>query len=158
MRIHASVTGYYDWAPVPPGTDIHEDDLTALRVKQMSDDKWHMRIQVDRETDHAVGIPEEAICRRLAALEKLGRRPSREDAIVETLRKTWDHHFDLEHLVEIDVQDDGPDADIYAEQLAAAGVTDPDKIAAAQKRYADTTDLETYLNVVFKTKSTRRGA
>lgn len=156
MRIHAKVCGYYDWTPCPPGTEITDADIKALRVKQMTDTTWHMKVCVDANTTHDAGVPEDAICRRLATFEKLGRPTSREEAVVELLRKTFEHHLDIKHIVDIEVEDDGPNADLYATFLEAAGVTDPEAVAAAQDRYDDETDMGAYLNVVFKSKTSRK--
>lgn len=155
MRIHAEISGYFDWAPCPPGTQITSDDAAGLRVKQMTDGTWHMRVDCATETTHDVGVHEEAICRRLVALEKLGRPSSRDAVVAEILRESFRHHLDTKHLVKINVIDDGADLVAFDALLAESEIVGPAAVAA-RDRYADDGDIEQYLNVTFKTQSTRK--
>lgn len=155
MRVHAKVCGYFDWVPCPPGTEITQADLDAKRVKQMTNDSWHMKVEIKADTHHDAGIPEDAIIRRMSALEKLGKQPSREEAVFEALRKSFEHHVDTKHLVKILVEDDGPQVEMYKLALTEMGVTDEAAVAAALERYEDSGDMETYLNTVFKTKASK---
>lgn len=157
MRITAHVCGYYDWHPCPPGTEITEADIKALRVKQMADDAWHMRVEVKADTHHDVGIPEEAITRQMAQLEKLGREPTREAVVTELLRESFRHHLPAKHILKIEVVDDGPQAELYDLALAASEV-DGDAADKARERYAAEVDLDQYLNVMFKTKGKAHAA
>ena len=158
MLIHSSVCSYYDWAPVPEGTQITEADVTALRVKQMTNDSWHMRVDVERDTHNDANIPELAICDRMASLELLGRPQSREATVAEIMTGVYRHHLSPKHIESISVHDSGPDRDLYVAELARQGITDPDRVDAALAEYLDGADVETYLNVVFKTKSSRSAA
>ncbi len=157
MRISADVTGFYDWAPCPSDVEITPADISAMRVKQMSDEKWHMRVERLADTHHDVGIPEETICRRMAALEKLGREPSREVVVSEILRESFRHHIHQRHIAKIVLQDDGPNEAMYAEALSAIGV-DGDHASLAMARYTEEMDLEPYLNTVFKAKAPRKAS
>lgn len=157
MRIVVDVNGFYDWAPAPPGTQITQEDVSALRAKQMSDDKWHMRVPIKLEegktTNHDVGIHEESICKRMAALEKLGRTESREQVVAEMLTSSFRHHLAPSHMIKINVHDDGPNKDMFCEALTEVGITDQ---ADPLARYMDQADLEAYLNMFFKTKSVKK--
>lgn len=159
MRISVDVSGYYDWAPCPPGTEISQADVSALRVKKMSDDKWHMRVIVacpdDAPNHHDVGIHEETICQRMASLEKIGRRESREQVIAGILQTSFKHHLSPTHMLKINVMDDGPNEELLRSELAKLEVTDAEDLVAD---YVDSPveDTENYLNVFFKTKSTKK--
>lgn len=152
MRINIDVSGYYDWVPVPPGTKVTEDDVAALRAKKMTDDAWHMRVTMNTSTHHDVGIHEESICQRMAALEKLGRGESREQVVAGMLQSSLRHHLSPSHMTKINVHDDGPIEETFRSALIAAGVEDS---ADAIVRYLEASDLEGYLNTVFKTASTK---
>lgn len=153
MRISVDVCGYYDWVPVPPGTEITEEDVSSLRVKKMTDEKWHMRVTMQKETHHDVGLHEDAICQRMAALEKMGRGESREQVIAEMLKLSFRHHLAPSHLIKINVDEDGPNEAAFRAALTEAGVLEQEE---AMAHYLDGTNLETYLNMVFKTKSTKK--
>lgn len=158
MRITIKIKGYYDWVPAPPGTQITEDDIKALRVKQMGDDRWHVRaaMKADVDQNFDMGLHEESIARQLAAHERFGKGMSREDMVVYMVREATRHHLHHTHLVKIIVADDGPVSALYEAALVESGVPVEqhlDLIAA----YMDTsTDMSAYLNAVFKTESTRR--
>lgn len=158
MRIHAELSGYFDWVPCPPGTKITDEDVNALRVKQMTDSTWHMKVEMPDATTHDCGVPEAAICQRLAALEKIGKPSSRDEVVVELLRSSFKHHFSPKHLQNIIVLDDGPDQEAYAAALAAAGVEGDAVIADAMERYLEDMPLQDYLNVVFKAKGQKKGS
>ena len=155
MRIHAELSGYFDWVPCPAGTAITEEDVNALRVKQMTDSTWHMKVEMPDATTHDCGIPEAAICQRLAALEKIGKPSSRDEVVVELLRSSFRHHFASKHLQKIIVLDDGPDEAAFKAALATEGVEGEAAIAAALERYVEDVPLQDYLNVVFKAKSNK---
>jgi hypothetical protein len=155
MRITVDISGYYDWVPVPPGTQITHGDVESLRVKKMTDESWHMKIAMKCDTEtpqhHDVGVHEEAICKRMAALEKLGRPETREQVASFELQGSFRHHLSPSHMLKINVHDDGPNEEMYKRALEEAGVTDPKAVADAMERYLETVDMEEYLNVVFKT-------
>ena len=154
MRISSDVCGYYDWAPVPSDTQITDADVRSLNVKQMSDGSWHMRIEQKQDTHHDVGIHEQQICNRMAALSKLGRETSRENVVADILRESYRHHIHTKHLTAIHVVDDGPDESLYRETLAQHDLT-PAQVEAAVAQYTDSADLAAYLNTVFKTAKTK---
>ena len=154
MLVHASVCAYFDWAPCPPGTQITQADVDALRVKQMTDGSWHMKVSVEADTHNDCRIPELAVCDRVAALAKLGRTMSREAVVAEFLTETYRHHVDTKHILEIVVHDDGPDAAMLDAALAQYEV-DGLPAQGARENYADAADLASYLNVVFKTKASK---
>lgn len=155
MLVHCDVSGFYDWVPVPEDVEITDEDKASGAVKLMQDDEWYARVAFDKETHHDANIPEEAICRRLAALEFLGKRSSREEAVVEILRSSFEYHLDLEHLVKISVTDSGADPALYEKVLIEYGVPE-ERRAAAHYRYEDGVNVERYLNVVFKTEASRK--
>ena len=154
MRITAEVCGHYDWTPCPPGTEITEADVRALRVKQMTDGSWHMKVECVRDTQHDTGIHEMTVCNRLAALEKLGRPSTREAVVVEELRESMRHHIHPKHVVSVSVHDDGPNEDLYRIALSGQGITgaEADKAVAT---YKDAADLGPYLNVVLRAKGAK---
>lgn len=158
MIIHATICGYHDWEPAPPGTKITQADIDALRVKQMADGKWHMRVvKIPLEgNDHTgVMIPESAICDRMASLEKFGRSQSRAATVVELLQNALKHHIDArKHLVGFDVLDSAPNADMYADDLARLGISD-EQAAASMSSYMEEVDMPSYLNSVFQAKPSR---
>lgn len=151
MRISIAARGYYDWAACPPGTKITEADVSALRVKQMNDGTWHMRVEVKRPTTHDVGVHEDQICRRLAACAKFGKELSRADVVVEQLQHTNRHHLAAKHIGEISVHDDGPNQDLMKATLAELEVTG-DAATECLGRYTEPRDLTAHLNTVLGTK------
>lgn len=155
MLIHAAVSGHYDWAPLPPDVEPTEEDFKALRVKHMMNGEVHAKVEVARDTHTDVNIPELAICDRMASLVALGKPMSREAVVAEYLTETFRHHAPTKHLVHITVLDDGPDAEMYAADLARLGVTG-ERASEAMEAYADEPNVEAFVNVAFKTKSTRR--
>lgn len=155
MLVHVEVTGYYDWAPCPPGTQITEADLHALRVKQMSDESWQMRVELLADTHHDVRIPEMAITDRMASLEFLGRPQSREATVAEILTFNFRHHLHTKNIVEITIDDAAPNAELYASDLERLGVP-ADKREAAMTNYMEDADTASYLNVVFKAKKFKK--
>ena len=158
MRISVDINGYYDWVPVTPGTQITEADVAALKVKKMTDEKWHMRATVvcpsDAPSHHDVGLHEAMICQRLAALEKLGRPETREQVAAFMLQESFRHHLAPQHMIKINVHDDGPDVDAYRAALAEQGIVEGAQDEAVA-RYTEECDMEAYLNTVFKTASTK---
>lgn len=128
MRITVVVSGFYDWAPCPPGTEITEADVQALRVKQMTDDRWHMRVEREAAAGHHhdVGIHEEAVCRRMAALMKIGRPKNRAQVVVEMLESSMVHHLDADHVMGVEVHDDGPNEAMFRVALNEAGILEVD--------------------------------
>ena len=154
MRITAEVSGCYDWVPCPAGTQITEDDVKALRVKQMTDGSWHMKVEDKRDTVHDTGIHEAWICNRLATLEKVGKPKTREEAVVDMLRASMLHHLHPKHMVHIEVHDDGPDEALFKAELEKQGVTGV-QAEEALSNYLDAIDLEPYLNVTLNTKSAK---
>lgn len=155
MNVHVDVTGFYDWAPCPPGTEITEDDVRTLRVKQMSDGSWQMRVEITTDTHHDVRIPEPAIVDRMLSLELLGRTQSRDATVAEILTSSFRHHIPVKCITEITVTDDGPDEALYLAELARLEVPEA-KAAAALASYMDESDIEAYLNVVFKAKKFKK--
>jgi hypothetical protein len=156
MRISVDVNGYYDWQPAPPGTQITEDDVKALRVKDMLNGGWHVRVPVKCETlsHHDVSIHEEQVCRRIAALEKTGKTASRESVVVEELQSSFRHHLHRNHMEKINVHDDGPSEELMRAALAEFEVP-PERWDEVLTHYLDDADFESYLNVVFKTKAAK---
>ncbi len=154
MRIHVTLCGYHDWKPCPPGTEITEADIKNLDVKQMSDDAWHMKVKIDRDTHFDFGPSEVNICQRMAALVAVGKsdRASRQEAVMRLCDETFPHHFGKAHVVKIEVHDDGPDVELYKAALAQAGVTDQAAIDAAVDAYDDEEDIEAFLNAVYVRK------
>src|SRR5262245_28308358 len=106
MRVTLDVSGYYDWEPCPPGTEITDSDVRMLRAKQLSDGKWYMRIERAGETHHDVGLHEEQVCRRMAALESLGRGAPRHEVVGDLLRESLKHHLRASHVKSVVVHDD----------------------------------------------------
>lgn len=152
MRITIEVSGFYDWAPVPPGTAITEEDVKDLKVKKMADGSWNMKISEERETEHYVGMHEQSICAYMAAKEKNGVEISREEAIAFFLREATKLQLAPSHMKKIFVDDGAPNEEIYRQALTNAGVSEP-VFSAALERYLDDSGLEEYLNQAFKTKS-----
>ena len=72
MRLTATLKGHYEWEPVPTGTPISKADEDALRVKQMADGSWRMRVPVTRPTELIVDVPEQLIARQLADKARRG--------------------------------------------------------------------------------------
>lgn len=162
MRVHVEISGYYDWEPAPENMVVTQEDVNALKVKQMADGEWHIRVTKDvdhlrpEHRYHDVGIHEEMLCQRLAALEFLGREPSRREVIAEILRDNFRHHLHRSHLVKINLHEDGPQPELYKACLLAAGVKQVDE---ALDRYMDTSEgMEDFLNIFFKTDSVRKAA
>lgn len=158
MRITVDIKGFYDWVPCPSGTEILQEDVSALRVKKMADEKWYMKVSVpssDPAQTHDVGIHEEMIIRTLAAREKNGRETYRDECVADMLRESFRHHLHPSHLVKIHVTDEGPNEQLYREALTALSVPNMDD---AVSRYMEESDLEDYLNKVFKTESTKEAS
>lgn len=157
MRIVVDVNGFYDWAPAPAGTQITEEDVKSLRVKQMSDDKWHIKVEMkapEGGTHHDVGIHEEQIARRMAAMWKTGKTPSREDIVVSELQEAFRHHLSRSHMDKITVVDDGPVEAVLKAALVAIEIPE-DKHEEILTMYMEENDLGAYLNTVFKTKASK---
>jgi hypothetical protein len=156
MRITVDIKGFYDWVPVPPNTEISEADLASGLVKKMADDQWSMRVTVkspDPKQEHTVGIPETAIAQMFAARAKIGRDVSREEAVAELLRKSFEQHLHPSHLIKIHVDDGEIDKAIITDALKAVGV---ESIDDNVERYLEEVDLEDFLNRIFKTESTKK--
>lgn len=151
MLIHTEVSAHYDWVPCPPGTEITEEDIKALRVKQMTDDSWHMRVECKRDTVNDVNIPEAAICDRMASLVAIGKPESREEVVSFILKGVYHHHLNPKHIKGIKVHDDGPNVEMFQADLERLGVKD-ERFVSAMESYQDRADVEQYLNVVFKVK------
>jgi hypothetical protein len=155
MLVHVAVTGYFDWAPCPPGTQITQADKDALRVKQMSDESYQMRVEMKADTHHDVRIPELAITDRMASLELLGHPQSREATVAEILKFNFTHHLHTKHIVEITIDDDGPNEELYKSELARLNVP-ADRLESALANYMDEADIAAYLNTVFKAKKFKK--
>ena len=150
MRIVVDINGYYDWEPAPPGTKITQADVDAQRVKQMHDEKWHLKVHLkcDAQTPqhHDVGIHEEALCQRMAALEVAGKPQGRLQTVIDSLNASFTHHLHPSHIVKIKVHDDGPDEAVYRAELAKVGLDDVDHLV---EQYLQEDDLEASLNAYF---------
>ena len=114
MRITIDLKGHYDWAPAPPGTVITQAHVDGLQAKQMSDESWHMRVELDRDTHYDQGIHEESICRQVANAFRKGEDLTRAEVAAAEIRVTYKHHFPRKHGVALHVHDDGPLADLMA--------------------------------------------
>ncbi len=159
MRISVDINGYYDWVPAPPGTEVTKHDVAALRAKMMTDDKWHIRVPMDckdKPSHHDMGIHEEMVCGRLAALEKLGRSESREQVIAYMMQSSFTHHLSPKHMIKINIHDDGPNAEMMKEAMANVGLEGSEADAVLEKYMDTSTDMESYLNVVFKTAAAKK--
>lgn len=151
MLIHTEISAHYDWVPCPPGTEITEADIKALRVKKMTDDSWHMRVECKRDTTNDVNIPESAICDRMASLVAIGKPESREEVVAFILKGVYHHHLNPKKIKAITVHDDGPNVEMFQADLTRLGVTD-ERFVEATESYQDQADIQQYLNVVFKVK------
>lgn len=162
MRITVEINGYYEWEPCPPGTQITKADVEALRVKKMADDKWHMRVPM--KCDHNklkqhfdIGPQEPQICHRMAALEKLGRFPSREGVVQEMVVSSLGHHIAPGQIDNVIVHDDGPNEELMKLTMLELAVPE-DQQQALLDNYMDGSEqgVEDYLNVVLKTKKGKK--
>ena len=149
MRLTATLKGHYEWEPVPTGTPISKADEDALRVKQMADGSWRMRVPVTRPTELIVDVPEQLIARQLADKARRGAACTRAEFVAQHIRDdVMQHHCHRSHLVEWHVHDDVTPS-LMERALADAGVTDPVEVAEALKAYeAPVTDDD--LNSSFK--------
>lgn len=144
MRLSFDVCGYYDWTECPPGTQITQADADALRVKQLADGKWHMKVEHVRDTHHDVGVHEEAVCQRFAALEKHGEECARESVVLDLIRPSMRHHLAPRHILAVDVHDDGPNETLLRAAMDAVGLAGP-AADAALARYQAPVDLKSFL-------------
>lgn len=154
MHIQIDVCGFYEWAPVPPGTVVTTEDIKKLRVKQMADDAWHMRVDMKRDTHHDMVIHELSICQTLAVHAVLGMDTSREDAVMLEAKQSLKHHLARRHMHALTVYDTGPNEDLFRMCLATEGVVD-ERQQEAVDRYMEGLkgdELAAYLNTLLRTK------
>jgi len=140
MRITLGVSGYYDWFPAPPGTEITEADVAAGLVKQMSDDKWYIRVERKARDGqhHDIGLHEAAICDRMAGLVAAGKPTSRAKAALDLIDHSNRAHLEEEHITSIEVHDDGPEPELYRTALVARGVAE-ERLDALVAKYESST-------------------
>lgn len=167
MRIVIDVNGYYDWVPAPPGTVITQEDIDAKLVKKMSNEneenRYHMRVPMQARPQvpgqpphhHDMGITEWAICSRMAALVKVGKPETRVQVVGDMVKWQNAHHLAPEHIIKINVHDDGPDEAVFRAALAEHGITDGRAVPGVIGSYMRATDIEKYLNTVFDTEASR---
>lgn len=125
MRVHLDVSGFYDWVPVPEGIEVTPADVRAGLAKEMADGMWRMRVERNRDSTHAMGIPEAAVCDRLAALEANGEDSSRQDVVADLSKHSLKQHLKKRHMRTLTIEDDGPSEAAMALALASRGVTGP---------------------------------
>jgi hypothetical protein len=144
MRITVDLRGHNDWAPAPPGTVITEGDVAALRAKQMSDDSWHMKIEVERDTHFEMGLHEESICRQICGAYLKGEERTRAEIVAQEVRGVIKHHAARKHMIAIHVHDDGVDTDLMARMLEEYRITDPATATSAAPNSAASALLSMY--------------
>ena len=151
MRITVDLRGHNDWAPAPPGTVITQADVDALRAKQMSDDSWHMKIEVSRETHFDMGIHEENLCRQICGRYLKGSEVTRAEIVADEVRDTIKHHAARKHMIGVHVHDDGPLPEVMSQTLEEYKITG-DAASALLGLYAEPEDIGAHLASVFRIK------
>lgn len=158
MRIHFDINGLYEWVPAPPGTTITKEDVDALRAKRSVGEEWLIRVveKVDPASgrQHGMNIHETQVAERYAALLKIGKPETRTQVIEFEVRSSVRHHMHRSHIVKIHVDGDEPNEEIVRAALKSLAIPAED-VEAAVTDYMDKSDLETYLNLAFKTPASK---
>lgn len=117
MRIVVHVSKYYDWEPLPAGVEPTESDVRALRVKPALDGRWLMRVTRAAETHTTVLLPEHEIVKSaIADKVRNGETLTRHEVVARYLAsRVMPHHAHRSWFTRIEVEDDGPSAELHAE-------------------------------------------
>jgi hypothetical protein len=152
MQIHLDVSGFYDWVPIPPGVTVTDDDKARGLVKEMHVGGWSMKVERKLDTQHAMGIPEYAVCDRLVGLALKGEDACREDVVAELAKHSMKQHVAKRHMKSLVVHDEGPQADVMKAALRNRGVdgSRADAILAGYAEGLSGDALAKYLSVILK--------
>lgn len=146
MRIVIHLTSHYDWQPVPHDVVPTPEDIAAKRVKPGVNGQWLMRVTRKVDTHTLVTIAEEQLIIFMQGdMIRDHVVHTRQEAIGIFLSRSvmW-HHAHRNWMREIDMDDDGPDEELFREralrQIAVGNIDadDLDEIVAAYMTPATT--------------------
>jgi hypothetical protein len=168
MIINVTVSGYYDWEPLPDSVEPTEQDIKKQIVKPSGNGGWLARIKRTGETHTTVSLPEGELAAQIvrdAIKEKVVRTRS-EGAALYLSRHVMQHHAHKSWMRGFEISDDGPDVAMFEklvdEHIAAGNLEDEDKSAlmVAYAEPLDANDHTDHLHVHFgvKKKSKHEGA
>lgn len=155
MHIVVHVNKFYDWLPVPDGTDVTEADVKAGRVKPGVNGGWTMKVPREKDSHTDVLMPEHAVIQTIiqAYCEngRCGNILTRKEAVARHLGVgVMPHHAHPKWMKNIEVEDDGPDEALFRKMLAphleadhgtAGGKNiDADDLEALVEAYMETLD------------------
>jgi hypothetical protein len=122
MHIVVSLTGHYDWEPVPSDVKVTEADLVTKKVKPGLDGKFLMKVTRERETHTQITLPEEQLT-ALIISERIrssgGSILTRPEAVSLYLAThVMPHHAHRKHMKNFEVYDDGPDEKLFVKMIS----------------------------------------
>lgn len=121
MRITAHVHKFYDWEPIPSGVAVTEEDVRLNRVKPAAGGGYVMRVTKIADTHTTMVMPESMIIETIlqehireksaiTRLEAVGHHAARH-VMPHHAHKSWINHFEVE--------DDGPNEELFRAKAAA---------------------------------------
>jgi len=168
MRVYLHLSQYYEWEPVPAGTEVTEDDVKAGLVMPAHQGGYRMKVARPGPRIRECHINETHIVGRIVAEKSdvrfSGRTLSRKEAVAAVIQEQLlPGHAERNWIAKVEVHDDGPDEDMMHKHLAHLSaipharrpgqtIIPPSDIADHKARYAETADHAAHLSAHFGVK------